>query len=83
MTNAEDPPRQLTASFREALWFAAVLHADQVRKGTDIPSVAHLLAVAALVLEHGGGEDTAIAALLHDAVEDQAGAHVLDQIDAC
>jgi (p)ppGpp synthase/HD superfamily hydrolase len=75
-----DQPKQLTARFREALWFAAFLHADQVRKGTDIPYVTHLLAVAALVLEHGGGEDQAIAALLHDSAEDQGGAQVLDQI---
>jgi (p)ppGpp synthase/HD superfamily hydrolase len=76
----KDDHQKLTARFREALWFAAFLHADQVRKGTDIPYVAHLLAVAALVLEHGGGEDQAIAALLHDSAEDQGGKHVLDQI---
>jgi len=50
-----------------------VHQADQVRKGTNIPYVAHLLGVASLVLEYGGGEDEAIAALLHDAVEDQGG----------
>jgi (p)ppGpp synthase/HD superfamily hydrolase len=80
MTDAAHPPRQLTARFREALWFSAFLHADQVRKGTGIPYVAHLLAVAALVLENGGGEDQAIAALLHDSAEDQGGTQVLDQI---
>jgi (p)ppGpp synthase/HD superfamily hydrolase len=80
MTDIGQPSRQLTARFREALWFAAFLHADQIRKGTDIPYVAHLLAVAVLVLEHGGGEDQAIAALLHDSAEDQGGALVLDQI---
>jgi (p)ppGpp synthase/HD superfamily hydrolase len=79
MTDAEHTPRELTARFREALWFAAFLHADQIRKGTDIPYVAHLLAVAALVLEHGGGEDQAIAALLHDSAEDQGGSQVLEQ----
>jgi len=63
----------LTARFERALTFAAQLHADQVRKGTDIPYMAHLLGVASLVLEYGGGEDEAIAALLHDAVEDQGG----------
>jgi (p)ppGpp synthase/HD superfamily hydrolase len=57
--------------FRDALVWAAELHQDQKRKGGDIPYVAHLLGVAALVLEHGGGEDEAIAALLHDALEDQ------------
>lgn len=58
--------------FRDALVWAAELHEDQDRKGGDVPYVAHLLGVAAIVLEHGGSEDTAIAALLHDALEDQA-----------
>src|SRR5205814_9791195 len=44
-----------------------------MRKGTEIPYVSHLLAVSALVLEHGGDEDQAIAGLLHDAAEDQGG----------
>jgi (p)ppGpp synthase/HD superfamily hydrolase len=57
--------------FRDALVWAAELHEDQKRKGGEIPYVAHLLGVAAIVLEHGGGEDEAIAALLHDALEDQ------------
>lgn len=57
--------------FRDALVWAAQLHEDQNRKGGAIPYVAHLLAVAAIVLEHGGDEDEAIAALLHDALEDQ------------
>lgn len=64
---------QLSTRFNEALVYAAQLHATQRRKGSDTPYVAHLLAVASLVLEHGGDEDTAIAALLHDAVEDQGG----------
>jgi (p)ppGpp synthase/HD superfamily hydrolase len=59
--------------FEVALGFAARLHSAQRRKGTDIPYVAHLLAVASLVLEHGGTEEEAIAALLHDAIEDQGG----------
>ena len=70
----------LTARFREALWWAAFLHADQARKGSGVPYVAHLLAVTALVLEHGGDEDAAIAALLHDAVEDQGGKETLERI---
>ncbi len=53
-----------------ALAYARRAHAGQVRKGTTIPYVAHPMAVAALVLEHGGDEDQAIAALLHDVVED-------------
>jgi (p)ppGpp synthase/HD superfamily hydrolase len=70
----------LTSRFRDALSFAASLHEEQVRKGTDIPYVAHLLAVTALVLEHGADEDVAIAALLHDAAEDQGGTDILQQI---
>lgn len=54
----------------EATAMALTLHAAQRRKGTDIPYIAHVLSVAALVLEHGGDEDLAIAGLLHDAVED-------------
>ncbi len=61
----------LSDRFEEALIYATRLHARQVRKGTNIPYISHLLSVAALVLEDGGSEDEAIAALLHDAVEDQ------------
>jgi (p)ppGpp synthase/HD superfamily hydrolase len=70
----------LSARFTEAFAYAALLHADQVRKGTSVPYVSHLMAVAAIVLENGGDEDTAIAALLHDAVEDQGGYATLDRI---
>ena len=63
----------LSEKFAEALAFAAGLHARQLRKGTDIPYVSHLLAVASIALEHGADEETAIAALLHDAIEDQGG----------
>jgi (p)ppGpp synthase/HD superfamily hydrolase len=63
----------LTERFEAALVLAVQLHAGQVRKGSPVPYVSHLLAVTSLVLEHGGGEDEAIAALLHDAVEDQGG----------
>ena len=63
----------LTSRFEEALVVAAQLHATQPRKGTAIPYLAHLLAVVSLVITHGGNEDEAIAALLHDAVEDQGG----------
>ncbi len=61
----------LTARFGEALCMAVGLHRRQARKGSAIPYASHVLAVAASVLEHGGGEDEAIAALLHDALEDQ------------
>lgn len=63
----------LSLDFDDALRFASRLHAGQTRKGTRTPYIGHLLAVAALVIEHGADEDTAIAALLHDAVEDQGG----------
>jgi GTP pyrophosphokinase len=67
----------LGARFEEALSYAARLHRTQVRKGSGVAYVSHLLAVAAIVLENGGSEDEAIAALLHDAVEDQGGASTL------
>ncbi len=70
----------LSARFEDAVSYAAKAHADQVRKGSGVPYVAHLLGVAALVLEDRGGEDEAIAALLHDAVEDQGGPTRLEDI---
>jgi len=63
----------LSTRFEQALIYASQLHASQRRKGTEVPYISHLLAVSALVLEHGGDEDTVIAALLHDAIEDQGG----------
>lgn len=63
----------MTQRFQDALTYAALLHADQLRKGTTIPYVTHLFSVAAIVMEHGASEDEAIAALLHDAIEDQGG----------
>jgi len=62
-----------TSRFETALSFAARLHLTQARKGTGTPYIGHLLGVASLVIENGGDEDEAIAALLHDAVEDQGG----------
>ena len=70
----------LTRRFDLALQCASGLHHKQPRKGTHIPYIAHLMSVAALVLEVGGNEDQAIAALLHDAVEDQGGLPTLDVI---
>ncbi len=79
---AKRPPRfDPSLRFKEALAFAADLHKDQPRKGTDIPYISHLLAVASLALEHGAGEDEAIAALLHDALED-VGGHLREPIEA-
>ena len=60
----------LTYRFDRALEFASELHARDVRKGGEVPYVSHLLGVASLVLDDGGSEDEAIAALLHDAAED-------------
>lgn len=73
---------KLTNRFESALVYATQLHAQQVRKGSNVPYISHLLSVAALVLEDGGDEDEAIAALLHDAVEDQGGAKTLAAIRA-
>jgi hypothetical protein len=61
----------LSNRFNQALLYASTLHRKQARKGTQTPYVSHLLAVASLVLESGGTEHEAIAALLHDAIEDQ------------
>jgi GTP pyrophosphokinase len=60
----------LSPRFAEAMRGAADLHATQMRKGTRIPYIAHLLGVASIALHYGAGEDEAIAALLHDAIED-------------
>lgn len=70
----------LTEKFDRAFLYAAATHSEQKRKGTNIPYLAHLLAVAATVLEYDGDEDMAIAALLHDAVEDQGGLPRLEDI---
>jgi (p)ppGpp synthase/HD superfamily hydrolase len=60
----------LTDRYDRALGYAAALHREQVRKGTGVPYLSHLLSVSALVIEDGGSEDEAIAGLLHDAIED-------------
>ena len=70
----------LSDRFNEAFLYASSLHARQLRKGSGVPYIAHLMSVAALVLEDGGDEDEAIAALLHDAVEDQGGAATREEI---
>lgn len=91
---ADDP--MLTRRFNHAFGMASEIHARQLRKGSRIPYVAHLMSVSALVLEHGGSEDAAISGLLHDAVEDSAdgaateeriraefGDHVADTVLGC
>jgi (p)ppGpp synthase/HD superfamily hydrolase len=72
----------LTSKFDEALQLASHLHREQARKGTQIPYISHLLSVSAFVLEYGGTEAQAIAALLHDAVEDCGGKPTLVKIEA-
>ena len=65
------PAAYFSSRLVAALDYARQLHRNQVRKGTTIPYLAHLLGVTALVIEHGGDEDQAVAALLHDTIEDQ------------
>ena len=62
--------RLLSERFEQALLYAHELHGDQYRRGTAVPYMAHLMGVASLVLEYGGDEEQAIAAFLHDAIED-------------
>jgi (p)ppGpp synthase/HD superfamily hydrolase len=86
----------LTERFQRAFGIASEIHAFQVRKGTGVPYLSHLMSVAALVLEHGGDEDAAISGLLHDAIEDsddgvqtearirsEFGARVADTVVGC
>jgi (p)ppGpp synthase/HD superfamily hydrolase len=71
---------KLGSRFLRAFQFAAMKHAGQTRKASTIPYIAHLMGVASLVLEAGGDEDLAIAALLHDVVEDCGGAPMLKEV---
>jgi len=71
---------KLGPRFLRAFLFAAEKHAGQTRKASSIPYIAHLMGVASLVLEAGGDEDLAIAALLHDVVEDCGGAPMLKEV---
>src|SRR5271163_4142084 len=71
---------RLGPRFERALLFATRKHAAQTRKGGSVPYISHLLGVAGLVLEAGGDEDLAIAALLHDVVEDCGGAPMLKEV---
>jgi len=79
MTSQTASPR-LTSRFVEAMSYAAEKHGTQTRKGSDIPCLGHLLSVAGYVIEADGTETEAIAALLHDAAEDQGGQDTLDEI---
>lgn len=81
MQNQVDSYRpKLGKKFNEALIFASELHAEQTRKGTEIPYITHLLAVASIIGECGGTEVEVIAGLLHDSVEDQGGQETLEII---
>ncbi len=71
---------RLGAHFLRAFVFAAEKHKGQTRKASSIPYIAHLMGVASLVLEAGGDEDLAIAALLHDVVEDCGGVPMLREV---
>jgi (p)ppGpp synthase/HD superfamily hydrolase len=70
----------LSENFDNALVYASQLHRDQIRKGSEVPYIAHLLSVSSRVLVAGGSEVQAIAGLLHDAAEDQGGQATLDEI---
>jgi (p)ppGpp synthase/HD superfamily hydrolase len=71
----------LSTRFDHALLFTAHVHRNQDRKKSGIPYVSHLLGVASIVLDYGGDEEMAIAALLHDAVEDHGGHPMLKLIE--
>lgn len=71
---------KLSERFTDALTYATQLHANQTRKGGGVPYISHLLGVASIALEYGANEDEAIAALLHDAIEDQGGAPTREEI---
>jgi GTP pyrophosphokinase len=74
---------ELSDRFDAALVYTRLAHAGQTRKGTDVPYVAHVLAVTALALENGATQEEAIAALLHDTVEDCGGLPRLDDVRNC
>lgn len=76
-------PSVLTPRFEAALVYATKLHRHQRRKVNAVPYASHLLGVAALVLEDGGTEEEAIAALFHDAIEDQGGTKTLIALRDC
>ncbi len=83
-TSHRSPKLRKTPAFSKrfisALGYAARVHAKQIRKRTERPYIGHLLSVASIVIEYGGDEEMSIAALLHDAVEDQGGLPRLREI---
>jgi (p)ppGpp synthase/HD superfamily hydrolase len=78
--SAQKAAVKLGPRFLEGFLFAAEKHAGQTRKTTTVPYIAHLMGVASLALEFGGDEDIAVAALLHDVVEDCGGAPMLKEV---
>jgi (p)ppGpp synthase/HD superfamily hydrolase len=81
MSQESRPPDPMLGDrFTQAIAYAVDLHARQARKATTIPYLSHLMSVCSLVLEDGGTEDEAVAALLHDGPEDQGGRATLDEI---
>lgn len=80
MSDASTP--SLGPRFTKALGLAYELHAGQTRKGSGVPYFGHLLGVTSIVIEVGSSEDEAIAALLHDAAEDQGGRETIERIRA-
>jgi len=77
---AKRKPSVYSVRFARAFAYAARLHGRQRRKGTNKPYIGHLMSVASIVIAYGGDEEMAIAALLHDAVEDQGGLKRLQEI---
>ena len=72
---------RVSGQFEKALTYATRIHGGKLRKKTRVPYVAHILGVAAIAMEYGANETEAIAALLHDAVEDCGGAKRLRDIE--
>ena len=72
--------QKLTGRLDAAFAYAHAVHAAQTRKGTNAPYIGHLMGVSSIVLDDGGSEDEAIAALLHDAAEDHGGRARLEEI---
>jgi (p)ppGpp synthase/HD superfamily hydrolase len=80
VSRAASKPPHLGSRLQKAFRYAAEKHAGQTRKRTAVPYLSHLMAVTSLVLEGGGDEDMAMAALLHDVVEDCGGMPRLREI---
>ncbi|MEJ7570330.1 MAG: HD domain-containing protein [Gaiellaceae bacterium] len=78
----DEPTWKPGERFARALGFAVDVHASQPRKGSNVPYIGHLLGVCSIVIDDGGSEDEAIAALLHDAAEDAGGEATLEEIGA-